>query len=77
MKAMDKNASSSNLFAYVYTGDGEHFELQKQAFELFCGRLSKNLLWFRVYVIKQAAVIVNAIAYMWGSILGYHSCSLF
>lgn len=47
MKAMDMNASDAHLFAYVYTGDGEHFELQKQAFELFCGRLLKIYSGFR------------------------------
>jgi sphinganine-1-phosphate aldolase len=35
LKAAEKDPEDSRLFAYVYTGNDEHFELQKKAFDLF------------------------------------------
>ena len=32
-----KDASESRLFAYVYTGNDSHFDLQKDAYDLFEG----------------------------------------
>ena len=37
LKKGEVNAEDGHLFAYVYTADGDNFELQRKAFDLFTG----------------------------------------
>ena len=36
-KSGDIDPSSGKIFAYVYTGDGDNFELQQKAYDMFTG----------------------------------------
>jgi hypothetical protein len=37
LKAADINAEEGKIFAYVYTGEGDNFEMQQAAHEFFTG----------------------------------------
>ena len=37
LKAGEENAEDGRMFAYVYTGNTDTFELQRKAYNLFCG----------------------------------------
>ena len=55
-KAKDINPEDGKIFAYVYTGDGDTFELQTKAYDMFCGQyLSDNMnpsciVWILFYM---------------------------
>lgn len=43
LRALNQTAGDGRMFAYVYTGEGENFELQKRAFDLFSEKTGLSL----------------------------------
>ena len=37
MKAAEPNIDDGKIFAYIYTLDNDHFEIQRDAFDMFAG----------------------------------------
>ena len=40
LKAAEINPEDGKVFAYVYTAEGDTFELQQKAFDMFSGKIS-------------------------------------
>ena len=49
IKGGDIKPEDGKIFAYVYTSEGDTFETQRKAFDMFTGRVHDAILYLFIY----------------------------